>query len=180
MRRRRRLAVAVAAVVVVADQVTKTWALHLPPTTIGGQPAFGRHVVASLYLELTFNSGAAFGLGSGVTPIVEGVVGVLVAALLLIGRRALLPGVGASVGLGLIVGGAVGNLSDRVFRHHGGAVIDFINVAQFNRHEYWPVFNVADACIVVGAILLAFRYARTPGRHAGHPGVSSSKRGSDA
>jgi signal peptidase II len=169
-RRHRLLSLSVAAVVIAADQVTKSWALHLPETTIGGEPAFGRHIVGSLYLDLTFNSGAAFGLGRGVTPIVEGVVVVLVAALLLAGRRASRrPGSGASIGLGLIVGGALGNLTDRIFRHHGGAVIDFFNVAQVNNHEYWPVFNVADSCIVVGAIVLAYQMSRVtvpgaPGR----------------
>jgi signal peptidase II len=165
-RRRRWLAPTVAAVVVAVDQVTKTLALHLPASTIHGQPMFGRHVFGPVYLELTFNSGAAFGLGSGVTPIVEAVVVVLVGALLVAGRRATRPGGASSLALGLVVGGAVGNLSDRLFRHNGGAVIDFLNVAQVNRHEYWPVFNVADSCIVVGAILLAFQYSRRPARSA--------------
>jgi signal peptidase II len=171
-RRHRLLALSVAALVIAADQVTKTWALRLPETTIAGEPAFGRHIVGTVYLDLTFNSGAAFGLGRGVTPIVEGVVVVLVAALLFAGRRAARrPGVGTSIGLGLIVGGALGNLTDRIFRHHGGAVIDFFNVAQVNTHEYWPVFNVADSCIVVGAIVLAYQMSRVtvpgdPGRGA--------------
>jgi signal peptidase II len=161
--RRPWLAPATAALVIAADQVTKTWALHLPTTSIAGEPAFGRHIVGSFYLDLTFNSGAAFGLGRGVTPIVEGVVVVLVGALLLAGRRASRrPAVLASLGLGLVVGGALGNLADRVLRHHGGAVIDFFNVAQVGNHEYWPVFNVADSCIVVGAILLAYQYSRPP------------------
>ena len=162
---RRWLAPGAAAVVIALDQVTKTWALHLPATTVAGEPAFGRHLVGSLYLDLTFNAGAAFGLGRGVTPILEGVVVVLVGALAVAGRRASQrPGTATSVGLGLIVGGALGNLADRVLRHHGGAVIDFFNVAQVGRHEYWPVFNVADSCIVVGAALLAYLYSRTPGR----------------
>jgi signal peptidase II len=157
----------VAAVVVTVDQVTKSVALRLPPTVIGGQPAYGRHVIGPVYLELTFNSGAAFGLGSGATPIVETVVVVLVAALLLVGGRSSRhPSTAGSVGLGLLVGGAVGNLADRIFRHHDGAVIDFINAAQVGRHEYWPVFNVADACIVVGAALLALHYSRRTSRPA--------------
>jgi signal peptidase II len=164
------LAPVTAALVIAADQVTKTWALHLPATTISGEPAFGRHVVGSIYLDLTFNAGAAFGLGRGVTPIVEGVVVVLVAALLLAGRRASRrPGMAGSLGLGLVVGGALGNLADRVLRHHGGAVIDFFNVAQVGNHEYWPVFNVADSCIVVGAVLLAYRYSRSSGPGASAP-----------
>jgi signal peptidase II len=160
------MATAVAAAVVAVDQVAKTWALHLPFAMVAdGVRVQGRHVIGSLYFELTFNSGAAFGLGSGVTPIVETVVVVLVCVLLFVGRRtSLRSGRTAAIGLGLIVGGAVGNLSDRVFRDHGGAVIDFINVAQVGDHEYWPVFNLADACIVVGALLLALTYARTASR----------------
>lgn len=156
-RRHTLLGAGVAAVVVAADQVTKTWALHLPPQ--------GRHVAGTLWFELTFNHGAAFGLGSGVTPIVEGLVVVLLLGLVVFGRRSTLrSGPWAAVGLGLVVGGAVGNLSDRVFRHHGGAVIDFVNAAQFGDHEYWPVFNVADSCIVVGALILAWRYSRSQSR----------------
>jgi signal peptidase II len=59
-----------------------------------------------------------------------------------------------AAGLGLLLGGALGNLADRVFRHHSGAVIDFIQIV-----SWWPVFNVADAAIVVGVILLALGYA---------------------
>jgi len=54
-----------------------------------------------------------------------------------------------AVALGLVVGGALGNLTDRVVRHHGGAVVDFIAL------HFWPTFNVADSCIVVGGILAA-------------------------
>jgi signal peptidase II len=180
-RRHRVLASSVAAVVIAVDQVTKTLALHLPETTIGGEPAFGHHIVGSFYLDLTFNAGAAFGLGRGVTPIVEGVVVVLVASLLLAGRRASSrPGPGASIGLGLIVGGALGNLTDRIFRHHGGAVIDFFNVAQVNTHEYWPVFNVADSCIVVGAIVLAYQMSRVTVPGGPGQGAPAAHRSADA
>jgi signal peptidase II len=179
-RRRRVLAVAVAAAVVVVDQLTKTWALRLPPTVIAGQQESGRHVLGTVYLELTFNFGAAFGLGRGVTPIVEAVVAVLLMILLLAGRRASRwTGTVASVGFGLVVGGALGNLTDRVLRHNGGAVIDFINVAQVGRRELWPVFNVADACIVVGAFLLAYEYSRKPAPARG-PAAPAESRGPDA
>jgi signal peptidase II len=47
-----------------------------------------------------------------------------------------------------VIGGALGNLSDRVFRSHHGAVVDFIAL------HFWPTFNVADSCVVVGSILL--------------------------
>lgn len=145
----------------VADQLTKSWALGLPPA--------GRHVLGTLWLVLTYNPGAAFGLGKGATPVVEAAVIVLIAALVVAARRNARRGRSTeALALGLLVGGALSNLGDRVFRTipgHPGAVVDWIDVAQVGRHEYWPVFNVADACVVVGAILLAWRLSRRP-----HPG----------
>lgn len=147
----------VAATVLVVDQVTKTLALrHL---------RVPHHVVGPVWLDLTFNSGAAFGLGGGATPVVEAVVIVLVAALVVFARRATRrAGPWVVVGCGLLIGGALGNLADRLFRGHGGAVIDFIDAAQVGGRELWPVFNVADASIVVGAIVIAVAYAFGSGR----------------
>jgi signal peptidase II len=148
---RRLLIPAVAAVVVAGDQLAKSWAIHHVPV------APPRHVIGSLNLALTFNSGAAFSVARGITPIVEAVVVALVVWLLAMTRRAsrtARPVV--SAGLGLLLGGALGNLADRLFRHipgHPGAVIDFIQAA-----TWWPVFNVADASIVVGVIVVAFSY----------------------
>ena len=145
----------IAAAVTVADQVSKTWALH------HAYPA--RHVIWTLWFDLTFNSGAAFGLGRGITPLVEAGVFVIVGALVAFGRRAAW---GASwavtVALGLILGGAAGNLGDRFFRHlpgNRGAVVDFIAVARVGQHDWWPVFNVGDSAIVVGVILIIVFYA---------------------
>jgi signal peptidase II len=149
----------VAAAVVVVDQITKTWALHHVPA-VGG-----RHVVGPVWLLLTFNSGAAFSVGRGVTTLVEGVVVALVAALVIFSRRA---SGGASVpvaiGLGLLLGGAAGNLVDRLVRHNHGAVIDFIDAVRIGTHDWWPVFNVADAAIVVGVALLVLAYSHRPNR----------------
>lgn len=146
----RRLAVpAVAALVAAGDQASKTWALHhaTPP----------RHVVWTLWFDLTFNSGAAFGLGRGVTPLVEAGVFLVVAGLVVFGRRAAWGSSWAvSLALGLILGGAAGNLGDRFFRHvpgHPGAVVDFIAAARVGQHDWWPVFNVADSGIVVGVVM---------------------------
>jgi signal peptidase II len=145
----------IAAVVVVADQVTKSLAeRHLVPE----QP---RHVVGTLYLDLTLNSGAAFSLGRGVTPVVETVVVVLVVGLLLFGRRAARTAtIPVAVGIGLLLGGAAGNLVDRLFRHNHGAVIDFIDILRIGQRDLWPVFNLADAAIVVGAVVLVISYSR--------------------
>lgn len=140
--RRRRLAVAalVAAVVVAADQVTKTLAVdHLSSGPV--------HLLGPLSLELAFNGGVAFSIGSGLTlPIVIVGFGLVVAVLWFL-RGAPSPGIAA--GLGLVLGGALGNLGDRLFRGRHGAVVDFIHLG------FWPTFNVADACIVCGCLLLA-------------------------
>ena len=93
-------------------------------------------------------------MGRGITPIVETVVIVLVVWLVVaserLSRSAPTP---AIVAMGLLLGGALGNLSDRLFRHiqgFPGAVVDFIQAV-----SWWPVFNVADASIVIGAVVLA-------------------------
>jgi signal peptidase II len=146
-RRRQLLIPVVAAVVVLADQLSKDWALH--------HLASGRrHVLGPTYFNLTFNSGAAFSLGRGVAPIVEAAVIVLVVWLIMASSRySRSASVTAVMGLGLLLGGALGNLGDRVFRHipgFPGAVVDFIQAV-----GWWPVFNVADASIVVGVVILA-------------------------
>lgn len=151
----RRLAVpAVAIAIAAGDQTSKTWALH------HANPA--RHVVWTLWFDLTFNSGAAFGLGKGVTPLVEAGVFVVVAALVVLGRRAAWGSSWAvSLGLGLILGGAAGNLGDRFFRHipgRSGSVIDFIAAVRVGQHDWWPVFNVADSGIVVGVVIIVAYY----------------------
>jgi signal peptidase II len=149
---------AVAVAVLAADQATKTWALHHVPAAPGG-----RHVIGPLWLVLTFNSGAAFSLGRGVTPFIEAVVVVLVACLLVFSRRASrAASAPTAIGLGLLLGGAAGNLTDRVFRHNHGAVIDFVDAARIGSRDWWPVFNVADAAIVVGVIILVLSYRRRP------------------
>lgn len=148
VRGRRLLIPLVAAVVIAADQITKTVALdHLEP----GQPV---HVIGPVYWLLTFNPGAAFSMGAGVTPVIEAAVVVLVVGLLLatgrVSRSASWPVV---IGFGLLLGGALSNLGDRVFRHEHGAVVDFVQAV-----SWWPVFNVADASIVVGVIVVALSW----------------------
>lgn len=156
---------ALAAIVVAADQVSKTWALH---QTLGG-----RHVLWTLWFDLTFNSGAAFGIGHGITPLVEGAVLVVLVGFLLLGRRAARSASWPMiVSLGLVTGGAAGNLADRFFRHipgHPGSVIDFIAAARVGEHDWWPVFNVADSCIVVGVVVLILSMRRRgPGHRPEH------------
>lgn len=130
------------AAVVLLDQLTKEWALR----SLADGPV---HVVWTLRLNLSINSGIAFGLGQGLGPVLV-VAGVAVVALLVAFTRSARMGVLTAAAVGLVLGGAVGNLADRVFRDQGG-VVDFIDL------QWWPIFNVADAAISVGAVLLVLR-----------------------
>jgi signal peptidase II len=127
------------------DLATKTWIVH----------SYGDgHVTAVipgvLDIEESRNAGAAFGIATGGT-IVFTIVAVVVAlAIVRVSRR--LRSRGWAIALGLLLGGAVGNLGDRLFRSPGafrGHVVDWIYL------HHWPVFNVADSGIVVGGILAA-------------------------
>ena len=140
--RRWLLIAGVALAIVVLDQATKTWALH----HLRDGP---RHVVWTLRLNLTFNTGVAFGQATGSTALVTVIAVGVVGLLLVIARRT--GGAVTGVVLGLVIGGALGNLADRLVRHHSGAVIDFIDF------RWWPVFNVADAAITVGVVLAVVR-----------------------
>ena len=135
--RRLLLAAAVAAAVVALDQWTKSLAVdRLADGAV--------HLFWTLRLNLSFNSGAAFGLGRGAGPVLIVVVIVIVVLLLGLGRLAASRTL-AAVALGLLIGGALGNVVDRLFRDNGGAVIDFIDF------QWWPIFNVADIAITFGA-----------------------------
>lgn len=137
---------AIALGVLVVDQLTKWWALEeLATRTID--------VVWTLRFHLARNPGAAFslGAGSGITRFLPLAVLVVVGVVIWRGRAALTRS--GAVALGMIVGGAVGNIVDRALRADGGdlfsgAVVDFIDL------QWWPVFNVADAAVVCGGILL--------------------------
>lgn len=128
-----------------ADRITKLWAERSlagrPPVTV---------IPGVLQLNYTTNSGGAFGLGQS-APWVFAAATILVAAAILASSFRLRNGPTA-VALGLILGGASGNLTDRAARGDGllsGRVVDFIDF------HVWPVFNVADSAIVIGALLLA-------------------------
>jgi signal peptidase II len=140
---------------VAADQLTK----HI----VTGNLALddGIHVIGPFWIHHVQNSGIAFGLFSSATAVVIVLTGIAVAWMLLFffrsgGRHPVLP-----VALGLVIGGSVSNLVDRV---RLGYVTDFIDL------RYWPAFNLADSFIVVGvAILLgtllsAERMPRSRGR----------------
>ena len=155
-RSRRRLVIAgsVALAVVAVDQVTKSWAVHrLSHGDI--------HVVWKLDLELGYNTGASFGLARGWAPIIAAVA--VTAVVLLLAAVRQVRSDGLAVALGLVIGGALGNLTDRVVRGHHGAVVDFIAL------HFWPTFNVADSCIVIGALLAALLVSHHPSASDGAP-----------
>jgi signal peptidase II len=136
----------VAALAIALDQVTKSIALaqlHRPV-----------HLLGPLGLNLTFNSGAAFSLFTGSTGVIVVVAVVVITLLGWVAWRSRT--IGLSIALGLLMGGALGNLSDRLFRGHDGSVVDFITFT------HWPTFNVADSCISVGAVLVVILSLRRP------------------
>ena len=129
---------------ILADQITKSWAVaRLPDGNID--------VVGSLRFNLAYNSGASFSMGDGYGRWIALVAVVIVGLLVWQGLQAATRL--TAVSLGMIVGGALGNVIDRAARDGrggflGGSVVDFIDL------QWWPVFNVADVGVVVGAILL--------------------------
>ena len=135
-----------AALVLALDQLTK----HLVVTN----PAAGRPPVDLLddvvQLRYTTNSGGAFSLLTG-APLFSGIMAIVIIGGIIYASRRAQP-LSLLVVLGLVLGGALGNLTDWPLRGDGllrGEVVDFIKVG------WWPVFNVADSCVVVGGILLA-------------------------
>jgi signal peptidase II len=121
------------------------------------------HVVDGLLmLRLIRNPGAAFGLGVNMTVVFSVITVVVVVAILRMAGR--LGSAAWAVTLGLLLGGALGNLTDRIARTPGllqGHVVDFLEV------PYWPVFNAADSAIVIAGgliVLLAVRGVPVEGR----------------
>ncbi len=142
--RRLRLLLAVAGVVLVADIVTKVLAVEL---LTPGQPV--SIIGDTVTWTLVRNSGAAFSMATGYTWVLTLIATGVVIGIIWMGRRLVSPW--WAIGLGLILGGAMGNLVDRFFRSPGplrGHVVDFLSIG------WWPVFNVADPSVVGGAILL--------------------------
>lgn len=145
----RRSSLAVASGVVAFDQITKHWAVN----RLNGDRVID--VLGSLRFNLSFNNGMAFSQGTGIGPII-GVLGIIVVAYLLVGMRR--SSFSSAVFVGLVAGGAAGNIIDRLFRGDAwlhGAVVDFIDL------QWWPVFNIADAAICIGGALLVFTSFRT-------------------
>jgi lipoprotein signal peptidase len=165
--RRLPVLLAVAAVVLAADIVSK---LLVVARLSDRGPV--RLIGSVLQLELTRNPGAAFGLAGGATIIFTLVAASVVVFIAASARR--LRSAGWAASLGLLLGGALGNLGDRLFRDPGplrGHVVDWIHLT------HWPVFNVADSAIVLGgalAVLLSARGIHLDGTRAAGAGPKTS------
>lgn len=142
------LALGVAVVVIVLDQLTKWWAID----ALTDGPV---EVVGPLQFRLVRNEASAFSIGGGAAwgPFVTVAGLVIIAGLLWFLRST--SGRLAAMSVGLVIGGAIGNLIDRAARSErgfmGGGVVDFVDIG------WWPVFNVADAAVVIGVILLVLQ-----------------------
>ncbi len=172
-RRRVATAAATALGIVALDQLTKSVVLATiePGEVVDLGP---------VHLVRAFNTGMAFSLGRGRGGLVVVVIA-LVIGLVWFARRELtrpddtarlLP----AIAFGLLIGGAMGNLIDRLARAPGfgrGAVVDFVDVKGFL--DFWPVFNVADAALVIGSGLLILLSWRAPSPHGDVPGTTPAR-----
>lgn len=142
----RRTLLLTAVVTLAADLGSKAWASAQLDEPI--------EIVGSLSLRLGYNPGVAFGLGQSLPSwVVLILTGTLCAAIAVAGwRGALVP----PLAVGLILGGAVGNLLDRLT---GGSVVDMIHLT------WWPTFNLADVAICTGAVIVVI-YSLLPERHS--------------
>lgn len=139
-----RVVALVAVAILLVDQLTKWLAIRV----LADGPI---DLIGSLRLNLLYNTGVAFSMasGRGIGPWIS-LLAMAVIVTISLGHTSRIR-LGA-IAAGLIAGGALGNLLDRIFRGDDGllhgAVVDFVDL------QWWPVFNVADAAIVIGAILL--------------------------
>ncbi|HEV3399639.1 MAG TPA: signal peptidase II [Actinomycetes bacterium] len=140
----------IAGLVLALDQLTK----HLVVTNLAGRPPVDL-IGEVVQFRYTTNSGGAFSLLTG-APLFFGIMAIVIIGGIIYASRRAQP-LSMLVVLGLILGGALGNLTDRLLRGEGllrGEVVDFVKVG------WWPVFNLADSCVLVGGILLAIFLGR--------------------
>ena len=138
-----RVLVGVALTVLALDIVSKL----LVVAKLSGRPPV-RLLGGFLHLLVSRNPGAAFSIGTSMTLVFSAIAVTVIVIILRTARR--IRSLPWALTLGLLLGGATGNLLDRIFRYPGlfrGYVVDWIQL------PHWPVFNVADSCIVCGGIL---------------------------
>ena len=149
-----RLGYIVAIIVTFADQFSKWWILEKimqPPQVITFNEYFN--------LVLIWNNGISFGLFNNDNKINALVISLIAAVIIIFLIRLLSKSDTKrnSIGLGMIIGGAIGNVIDRNIH---GAVMDFLDI-HINAY-HWPAFNVADSCITVGALILVINSLFSP------------------
>ena len=173
-RSRARLLLGLAAVVLALDLGTK---LLVVATLSDREPL--RLLGGAVYLTEARNTGAAFSFAEGATVVFTLIAVAVVVVIVRSARR--LFSTGWAIALALVLGGALGNLLDRVFRDPGflrGGVVDFVSL--FDPYgQVWPIFNVADSAIVCGGVLgavLAFRGVEFDGGRS-RDGASTSDDG---
>jgi signal peptidase II len=179
----------ISGIIVTADQITKLLVKGISIPSLGiqiyGMPyGFSRPLLGNT-VRLTYieNPGMAFGIDVGGKLFFSIISIIASVAIVVYLYRARHDALGFRISLSMILGGAVGNLVDRVF--HGviwgdaslfyGRVVDFLDVDFFNFNFFghqvsrWPVFNVADAAVTIGVVLLLFfhRTVTTPGKESG-------------
>jgi len=152
------LAVAVAVATVIFDQVTKA-------AVVGGMGIGERSPIFGTFLRLTHirNSGAVFGMMRGASTyftFFSIIAAAVLVVVLVVARRA---STLVRISLGMVLGGAVGNLIDRL---RFGAVVDFLDVG-ISESVRWPCFNVADSAITVGVFLLIVSSFAKPDENVG-------------
>ncbi len=158
---RRRAAVllfSVAGAVWLLDRLSKAWAV----SRLQGRPM--EIIGGVLTLRYTTNTGGAFSLGTRAPALFA--VATIAVALAIVATSLRHTSLLTAAALGLILGGGLGNLTDRLVRGPGlsGTVVDFVDL------HVWPVFNAADSAIVVGAVLLAVTaWRRDRGAHGKEP-----------
>ena len=148
----------IAAAVLALDRITKV----LAERSLQDGPV--ELIPGVLDLRYTTNPGGAFGLFGGIPWLFVAISAAVIIAIVLASRQ--LPATASAVGLGLVLGGAMGNLIDRAIRGPGfsGEVVDFIDL------QVWPIFNVADSAIVIGAAVLLLSGLRRQPAARGDPG----------
>jgi signal peptidase II len=152
-RRSAGLVFAAAGLAFVLDRITKAWA----DGSLRGRPPI-RVIPGVLDLRFTTNSGGAFSIGQRAPWLFAGASIADAAAIAVTDHRH--GNAATAIALGLVLGGSLGNLTDRIARGPGlsGRVIDFVDL------HVWPVFNLADGAIVIGALLLVVGSFRHKGR----------------
>jgi signal peptidase II len=143
----------IALIIVIADQVSK-WAILQNLPLGASRPALG----TVLFLTHTHNTGGAFSLFPAANATFILIAALATLALIYAYHKMQRGQLIVSAALALALGGAIGNLIDRL---RFGYVIDFFDLHGWTNHNIWPIFNVADSAITVGITLLAFHFLFT-------------------